>query len=139
MIEILTWHNDTFYLVLAKISINTRTHTHRNTGTHTHIHTHTNTNACLHHKHIHTHTHLCTSAHPHLCRECPGGAMVKAMNCGIVVSEFKLQSCYYVNFPRKKNWETYEPPYPPSYWLNYTSTLKKMALALNNLQRLICH
>ena len=28
-----------------------------------------------------------------------GGVMVKAMDCGIVVSEFVLQSCYYVHFP----------------------------------------
>ena len=29
---------------------------------------------------------------------CPRGVMVKAMDCGIVVREFVLQSCYYVNF-----------------------------------------
>ena len=29
---------------------------------------------------------------------CPRGVMVKAMNCGIVVSEFVLQSRYYVHF-----------------------------------------
>ena len=29
---------------------------------------------------------------------CPRGVMVKAMDCGIVVSEFVLQSCYYVHF-----------------------------------------
>ena len=29
---------------------------------------------------------------------CPHGAMVKAMNCGIVLGEFVLQSCYYVHF-----------------------------------------
>ena len=29
---------------------------------------------------------------------CPRGVMVKAMNCGIVVREFVLQSCYYVHF-----------------------------------------
>ena len=28
----------------------------------------------------------------------PRGVMVKAMDCGIVVSEFVLQSCYYVHF-----------------------------------------
>ena len=28
----------------------------------------------------------------------PRGVMVKAMNCGIVVREFVLQSCYYVHF-----------------------------------------
>ena len=31
-------------------------------------------------------------------RGCPRGIMVKAMDCGIVVSEFELQSCYYVHF-----------------------------------------
>ena len=29
---------------------------------------------------------------------CPRGVMVKAMNCGIVVSEFVFQSRYYVHF-----------------------------------------
>ena len=29
---------------------------------------------------------------------CPRGIMVKAMNCGIVVREFVLQSRYYVHF-----------------------------------------
>ena len=31
-------------------------------------------------------------------RGCPRGAMVKATDCGIVVSEFVLQSPYYVPF-----------------------------------------
>ena len=29
---------------------------------------------------------------------CPSGVMVKAMDCGIVISEFVLQSRYYVHF-----------------------------------------
>ena len=29
---------------------------------------------------------------------CPRGVMVKAMDSGIVVREFVLQSCYYVHF-----------------------------------------
>ena len=29
---------------------------------------------------------------------CPRGVMVKAMDCGIVVSEFELQLLYYVHF-----------------------------------------
>ena len=33
-----------------------------------------------------------------LYRGCPRGVMVKAMDCGIVVSEFVLQSRYYVHF-----------------------------------------
>ena len=31
-------------------------------------------------------------------KKCPRGVMVKAMNCGIVVREFVLQSRYYVHF-----------------------------------------
>ena len=31
-------------------------------------------------------------------RGCPHGVMVKAMDCGIVVSEFVLQSRYYIHF-----------------------------------------
>ena len=31
-------------------------------------------------------------------RGCPRGVMVTAMDCGIVVSEFVLQSGYYVHF-----------------------------------------
>ena len=34
----------------------------------------------------------------HLFSGCPRGVMVKAMDCGIVVSEFVLQSRYYVHF-----------------------------------------
>ena len=34
----------------------------------------------------------------HLFRGCPRGVMVKAMDCGIVVREFVLQSRYYVHF-----------------------------------------
>ena len=38
--------------------------------------------------------------HSHLTpiMRCPRGVMVKAMNCGIVVREFVLQSRYYVHF-----------------------------------------
>ena len=31
-------------------------------------------------------------------RACTRGVMVKAMDCGIVIREFVLQSCYYVHF-----------------------------------------
>ena len=54
---------------------------------------------------------------------CPRGVMVKAMNCGIVVSEVELQPCYYVHFRTDTLGERYEPPYPPSYGLNSTSTV----------------
>ena len=53
-----------------------------------------------------------------LTRGCPRGVMVKAMDCGIVVSEFVFQSHYYVHF-----WKRYEPPYPPSYGLNSTTAV----------------
>ena len=36
-------------------------------------------------------------------RGCPRGVMVKAMDCGIVVSEFVLQSRYYVHFRKGMN------------------------------------
>ena len=36
--------------------------------------------------------------------------MVKALDCGIAVSEFELQSRYYVHFLDKYSWERYEPP-----------------------------
>ena len=44
--------------------------------------------------HINVHTH--TYAHIHW--GCPSGVMVKEMDCGIVVSEFEVQSRYYIHF-----------------------------------------
>ena len=56
--------------------------------------------------------------------ECLRGVMVKAMDCRIVVSEFVLQSCYYVlHFWTNTLGEKYEPPYPSSYGLNSTTTV----------------
>ena len=40
-----------------------------------------------------------------------------------IVREFVLQSHYYVHFRAKYPWERYEPPYPPSYGLNSTTTV----------------
>ena len=37
------------------------------------------------------------------------GVMVKALDCGIVVSEFELQACYYVHFRINTFDERYEP------------------------------
>ena len=36
--------------------------------------------------------------HKKYCGGCPRGVMVKAMDYGIIVSEFVLQSCYYIHF-----------------------------------------
>ena len=44
------------------------------------------------HKYIHDYVCITIS------RGCPRGVMVKAMDCGIVVSEFVLKSSYYVHF-----------------------------------------
>ena len=41
---------------------------------------------------------ICFSLSTRNCRECPRDVMVKVMDCGIVVSEFVLQSCYHVHF-----------------------------------------
>ena len=49
---------------------------------------------------------------------CPRGVMVKAMDCGIGVHEFELRSLL-----GKYPWERNEPPYPPSYGLNKTTTV----------------
>ena len=54
---------------------------------------------------------------------CPRGAMVKAMVCGIVVSEFVLQSRYYVHSRANTLGKGIEPPYPPSYELNSPNTV----------------
>ena len=43
-----------------------------------------------------SHTHNLQTNHLH--QRCPRGVMVKAINCGIVVREFVLQSRYYVHF-----------------------------------------
>ena len=56
-------------------------------------------------------------------RGCPCGVMVKAMDCGIVVREFVPQSRYYIHFRANTLGERYEPPYPPSYGLNSTTTV----------------
>ena len=54
---------------------------------------------------------------------CPRGVMVKAMACGIVLSEFVFQSRYYVHFRANTLGESYEPLYPTSYGLNSTTTV----------------
>ena len=56
-------------------------------------------------------------------RECPRGVMVKATDCGIVVSEFVFQSRYYVHFRANNLGKWYETPNPPSYGLTSTATV----------------
>ena len=56
-------------------------------------------------------------------RGCPHGVMVKALACGIIVSKFKLQLLYYVNFRTNTVGKGMNPPYPPSYGLNSTTTV----------------
>ena len=51
------------------------------------------------------------------------GVVAKVLNCGIVVSEFKLQLCCYVHFQTNAPLEWYEIPYPFSYRLNSTNTV----------------
>ena len=54
---------------------------------------------------------------------CPHGVVVKPMDCGIVVSEFVLQSRYYVYFRTNTLGEKYEPSYTPNYGLYSTTTV----------------
>ena len=49
---------------------------------------------------------------------CPRGVMAQAIDCEIVVSEFEFHSRYYAHL-----WVSYEPPYPPCFGLNSTSTV----------------
>ena len=51
----------------------------------------------------------------------PHVVMVKAMDCGIGVSKFELQLHYYVHFQTNLV-KGMNPPYPPSYGLNSTTT-----------------
>ena len=45
---------------------------------------------------------------------CPRGVMVKAMDCGIVVSELELQSRYYVHFRANTFGKGMNPLIPPA-------------------------
>ena len=56
-------------------------------------------------------------------RWCLRGVMLKAQHNGIVVSEFELQSRYYVHFLTNTIGESYEPSYLPSYELNSPTTV----------------
>ena len=56
-------------------------------------------------------------------RGCPHGVMVKATDCGIVVSEFVLPVALLRSLSRIYPWGRYEPPYPPRYGLNNTASV----------------
>ena len=53
----------------------------------------------------------------------PCGVIVKAMDSGIVVREFVLQSHNYVHFRANTLGKGMKPPYAPSYELNSTTTV----------------
>ena len=44
--------------------------------------------------------------------------MAKVLDWDTVVSQFEIQSSYYVHFQMNTTWERYENPDPPSYRLN---------------------
>ena len=54
---------------------------------------------------------------------CPRGVMFKAVDCGIVVREFRTPVTLLRSLSGKYPWERYEPPSPPSYGLNSTATV----------------
>ena len=53
---------------------------------------------------------------------CPCGIMVKGMDCRIVVSEFVLQSHYYVHFQANTLGKV-RTPLSSQLWLNSTTTV----------------
>ena len=54
---------------------------------------------------------------------CPRGVKVKALDCGIVVSEFVFQSGYYVHFQANTLGKGMNPLILPCYGLNSTTTV----------------
>ena len=56
-------------------------------------------------------------------RGSPCGVTVKAIDSRIVVSKFKLQSFYNINFRTNTLGKGMNPPYPPSYGLNDNTTV----------------
>ena len=54
---------------------------------------------------------------------CPRDVMVKAMDCGIVVCEFVLQSRYYVHFQANTLGKGMNPLILPAMGLNSTTTV----------------
>ena len=56
-------------------------------------------------------------------RESPHGVVVNRLDCNIIGSEFKLQSCDYIHFRTNTLWEKYKLVYLLSYGLNMVSLL----------------
>ena len=54
---------------------------------------------------------------------CPCAVMVKALDCGIVISEFELQSYYNIHFRTNTLKKGMNPLYPPRYGLNTITTV----------------
>ena len=73
-------------------------------------------------------------------RGCSCGVMVKAMGLWNHSKRVRTPVALLRSLSGKYPWERYDPPYPPSYGLNSTTIVLRgeIALALNNLQRLIC-
>ena len=69
------------------------------------------------------------------------GIVTNMLECSIVVSNFKLQLYYYIHFQTNTLEKRYESPNSSSYGLNSVITVffTRIALAVNNPQRLICH
>ena len=55
-------------------------------------------------------------------RRCRRGVTVKAMDCGNRCKRVRIKVTLLRSLSGKYLWERYEPPYPPSYGLNSTTT-----------------
>ena len=68
----------------------------------------------------------------------PHSIMVKVMDCDLKVIELKLHLYYYIHFQTNTPGKDMNPLILLDYEFNGI-TATRMALALNNPQRLICH
>ena len=65
--------------------------------------------------------------------------VANVLDCDTVVSEFELHSCYDIHF-RSNTLKKDMKPWFPQLWIkNSNGSSKRMALALENPQSLICH
>ena len=53
---------------------------------------------------------------------CPRGAIIRVVDCEIVVNKFELQLRYYVHFRTNTTEKGKKLPYPFTYGLNCTNT-----------------